>query len=72
MAPAGGLDPSFQTNQERAPMRLPIIFAVAAAALAGCNANQPPNASAHWAFSGESAIQDPIHQAQTSGFYAGR
>ena len=53
-------------------MRLPIIFAVAALALAGCNGNQPPNASAHWAFSGESAIQDPIHQAQTSGFYAGR
>jgi hypothetical protein len=26
-------------------MRLPIIFA--ALALAGCNANQPPNASAH-------------------------
>jgi hypothetical protein len=28
MAPAGGLDPSFQTNQERAAMGLPVIFAV--------------------------------------------
>jgi hypothetical protein len=39
-------------------------------ALAGCNVNQPPNASTYWA--GDSTIQDPIHQAQTSGFYAGR
>jgi hypothetical protein len=51
-------------------MRVPIILALAALALAGCNANEPPNASPRWA--GDSAIQDPIHQAQTSGFYAGR
>ena len=50
----------------------PCAFRSFSLALAGCNGNQPPNASAHWAFSGEFAIQDPIHQAQTSGFYAGR
>ena len=53
-------------------MRVPVVLLVAALALAGCNANQPPNASTHSAFTGDSAIQDPIHQAQTSGFYAGR
>jgi hypothetical protein len=61
-------------------MRARIILALAALALAGCNAAEEPNSaarqpnvgSARWAFSGESAIQDPIHQAQTSGFYAGR
>jgi hypothetical protein len=72
MTPTGGSGRQFQANQERAPMRLPIIFAAAALALAGCNANSAPDASTHWAFSGDSAIQDPIHQAQTSGFYAGR
>ena len=52
------------------PMRCPIVLFAAEMALAGCNVNQPPNASTYWA--GDSTIQDPIHQAQTSGFYAGR
>jgi hypothetical protein len=54
-------------------MRLPVLLAVAALALAGCNANQTPNASAqapsvYWSLSGG----DPIHYAQTTGFYGGR
>ena len=71
MALAGGLTGRFRRirSVRRCAFR---SFSRRGVALAGCNANQPPNASAHWAFSGESAIQDPIHQAQTSGFYAGR
>ena len=54
-------------------MRLRIVFAAAAAAaFAGCNANAPPDDSARSARFAVSAVQDPIHQAQTSGFYAGR
>jgi hypothetical protein len=54
-------------------MRLPAILLVAALALAGCNASAPPpNASPQSGRFGVSAVQDPIHQAQTSGFYAGR
>lgn len=53
-------------------MRLSIIFALAALALAGCNANEPPNGSTQSARFAVSSVQDPIHQAQTSGFYAGR
>ena len=71
MALAGGLTGRFRRIRSVRPCAFR-SFWVAALALAGCNGNQPPNASAHWAFSGESAIQDPIHQAQTSGFYAGR
>jgi hypothetical protein len=54
-------------------MRLPILVAVAALALAGCNANQTPNASAQTAFGAESGDNfNPIKYGQTSGFYAGR
>lgn len=53
-------------------MRLPIILAFAAFALAGCNASPAPDASAQSGRFAVSAVQDPIHQAQTSGFYAGR
>ena len=54
-------------------MRLPIILAVAAFALAGCNVNQTPNASTQTAFGAVSPDNfNPIHYAQTSGFYAGR
>jgi hypothetical protein len=54
-------------------MRLPVLLAAAALALAGCNANQTPNASAQepsvfWSPAGG----NPIHYAQTTGFYAGR
>ena len=54
-------------------MRLPILLVVAALALAGCNANQAPNASAPTNFGAGSADDyNPIKYAQTSGFYAGR
>jgi hypothetical protein len=71
-ATTGGRRRSFHAQQERAPMRLPIMFAVAALALAGCNANAPPDGSTRSARFAVSSVQDPIHQAQTSGFYAGR
>ncbi len=61
------------TKEEREPMRLPIIWAAVALVLAGCNANQSPNASVQQpAYVSNYQIQDPIHQAQTTGFYAGR
>jgi hypothetical protein len=54
-------------------MRLTILLAFAALALAGCNASQAPNVSARTNFGGASADEDnPIKYAQTSGFYAGR
>jgi hypothetical protein len=59
-------------------MRFPIILAVAALALAGCNANQGVSPSSRAAtgvvagpdFPGYNAY-DPTKYAQTSGFYAG-
>jgi hypothetical protein len=59
-------------------MRIPIILAVVALALAGCNANQAANPSSRTApgvvagpdFPGYNAY-DPTKYAQTSGFYAG-
>ena len=53
-------------------MRLSVILTVAALTLAGCNANESPNGSAQSGRFAVSSVQDPIHQAQTSGFYAGR
>ncbi len=59
----------------KAPMPIPVILAVAAFALAGCNANQTLNAS------GPRNLADiypnynpynPASYAQTSGFYGGR
>ena len=56
-------------------MRIPIILAFVAFALAGCNANQGVNPS------GQAKLGDiypnyspynPIQYAQTSGFYGGR
>jgi hypothetical protein len=61
----------FPRKQGRVPMRLPILLAVAALALAGCNANQTPNASARTAAASADDF-NPIKYAQTSGFYAGR
>ena len=58
-----------------APTRFRVILAVAALALAGCNANQTVNAS------GQAELgkiypnyspYNPIQYGQTSGFYAGR
>ena len=57
-------------------MRLPVLLAVAALALAACNASQTPNASTNASTLG--AIYpnynqyNPIQYAQTSGFYGGR
>lgn len=55
-------------------MRLTILLALAGLALAGCNANEAPNASARTGFGGAASADDynPIKYAQTSGFYAGR
>jgi hypothetical protein len=53
-------------------MRLAIILAAVALALAGCNANESSNLSPQSGRFAVSAVQDPIHRAQTSGFYAGR
>ncbi len=59
----------------KAPVRILVILAVAALALAGCNANQTLNASGQ-ANLGEIYPgynpYDPSKYAQTSGFYAGR
>lgn len=54
-------------------MRLPILLAIAALALAGCNVNQAPNSSPQTA--SDTAYADhfnPIKYGQTSGFYSGR
>ena len=53
-------------------MRLPIILAVAAFALAGCNVNQTPNASTVGTYYPDYNPYNPIEYGQTSGFYAGR
>ena len=60
----------------KAPVRLGVIVAVGAVALAGCNANQTLNST------GQANLgkvyypyynaYDPTKYAQTSGFYAGR
>jgi hypothetical protein len=62
----------------KAPVRFRVILAVAALALAGCNASQEVNRSSRTApgvvagpdFPGYNAY-DPTKYAQTSGFYAG-
>ena len=60
-------------------MRFPIILAVAALALAGCNANQGVSPSSQGGLGGRGPAPtfratnayDPTKYAQTSGFYAG-
>jgi ABC-type nitrate/sulfonate/bicarbonate transport system substrate-binding protein len=52
-------------------MRLRMLLVLAALALAGCNANETPNASARTEFSAANDY-NPVKYAQTSGFYAGR
>ena len=64
--------------RRKAPIRFRVMVAVAAFALAGCNANQEVNPSSRTAlgvvagpdFPGYNPY-DPIKYAQTSGFYAG-
>jgi hypothetical protein len=53
-------------------MRLLIILAVAAFALAGCNVNQTPNSATQIGSGAVAPLYNPIDYAQTSGFYAGR
>ena len=54
-------------------MRLAMLLVASALALAGCNANEAPNASTRTAYGASSADNfNPIKYAQTSGFYAGR
>jgi len=53
-------------------MRLLILLAVAAFVLAGCNANQTPNASTLATIYPNYNQYNPIQYAQTSGFYGGR
>jgi hypothetical protein len=59
----------------KAPMRFRVIVAVAALALAGCNANQTLNASGQAELSNvyypDYNPYDPTKYGQTSGFYAG-
>jgi len=67
-------DCRFPTTQ-KAPVRIPVIVAVAAFALAGCNANQTLNASGQRNLGKiypDYNPYDPSKYAQTSGFYAGR
>ena len=64
--------------RRKAPMRFRVIVAVAAFALAGCNANQEVNPSSRTApgvVAGPDFPDynpyDPTKYGQTSGFYAG-
>ncbi len=59
----------------KAPVPIPIILAVTAFALAGCNANQTLNPSGQanlGAVYPSYNPDNPVSYAQTSGFYAGR
>ncbi len=59
----------------KAPLPIPVFLAVAAFALAGCNANQTPNPSGQanlGAIYPNYNPYNPASYAQTSGFYAGR
>ena len=57
------------------PTRLPIVLALAAFALAGCNSGQEVNASSQRTLAEtypNYSPYNPIEYAQTSGFYGGR
>ncbi len=59
----------------KAPLLVPVILAVPALALAGCNANQTLNASGPkdlGAIYPNYNPYNPVEYAQTSGFYGGR
>jgi hypothetical protein len=59
----------------KAPAWLPVILAVTALALAGCNANQGVNPSGQANLANvypNYSPYNPIQYAQTSGFYGGR
>ena len=59
----------------RTRMRIPIILAFVALALAGCNANQGVNPSGQANLANvypNYSPYNPIQYAQTSGFYGGR
>ena len=60
----------------KAPVRLGVIVAVGAVALAGCNANQTLNSTGRAdlgkVYYPYYNAYDPTKYGQTSGFYAGR
>jgi hypothetical protein len=56
----------------KASTRFPLILALAACALAGCNANQSLSPSAQGASGLDYNRYNPVEYGQTSGFYAGR
>jgi hypothetical protein len=70
--------PASSPSNWRTRMRIPIILAIAALVLSGCNANQGVNPASPTApgvvagpdFPGYNAY-DPSKYAQTSGFYSG-
>ena len=77
LAPTGRPSNCLSPATWKAPVRLPVLLAVAAFALAACNANQGVNPSSQGApmnTSGRFASTDnpynPVKYAQTSGFYA--
>jgi ABC-type nitrate/sulfonate/bicarbonate transport system substrate-binding protein len=59
----------------KAPIRIAAVLALAAFALAGCNASQGVNASSRRTLADtypNYTPYNPIQYAQTSGFYGGR
>jgi hypothetical protein len=61
--------------QAKAPRRIAAVLALAAFALAGCNAGQEPNSSSQRTLAAiypNYSPYNPIQYAQTSGFYGGR
>jgi hypothetical protein len=65
---------SLSPPSRRAPLRVPLMVAVALA-LAGCNANQGVNPSGQASLANiypNYSSYNPIEYAQTSGFYGGR
>jgi len=81
-APAGGSSNRSPPTNWRSPIRIPIVLAVAAFALAGCNANQGVNFSSQTPPGAAPGVvagpnfpnfnpYNPISYAQTSGFYGG-
>ena len=66
---------SSSPTARKAPAWLPVILAVTALALAGCNANQGVNPSGQANLANvypNYSPYNPIQYAQTSGFYGGR
>ncbi len=74
-APNGRSSGSLSAANGKPHLRIPVILAAAALALAGCNANQGVNPSGQASLSAiypNYSPYNPIEYAQTSGFYGGR